>query len=323
MYRDWKVPLPADARVEYDVPASRLTTIGAGGRVAAVVSVESAALAEQVCSTLLQEGISLVVVGRGSNLLIADSGYDGVMVRFLASEPDIIHEGEVLDVSAGSRTDDVARCAVELGLAGLEFAAGLPGSVGGAVWGNAGGFGSDMSKVTESARILEPDGRISWWEAAALGFGYRESALQHKPGILLRVRLRLPSGDRGQIRRRREAILEDRRNRFPDWRRHANAGCFFRNPPGLHAAVLIERAGARTRSKGGARVWERHVGFIVRERPGCTAADILSLGLQIAEDVRRHFGVDLLPEVRFLGDFGDLLPPRWRAWNSVKIIEPA
>ncbi|HIE10237.1 MAG TPA: UDP-N-acetylmuramate dehydrogenase [Kiritimatiellae bacterium] len=290
---------------------------------AAVVSVESAALAERVCSLLLREGVPLVVVGRGSNLLVADRGYDGVVVRILACEPEIIREGGMLDVFAGSHTDDVARCAVELGLTGLEFAAGLPGSLGAAVWGNAGGFGSDMSKVTDSACVLDPGGRVSWWDSAALGFGYRESALQHKPGILLRVRLRLHSADRDQIRRRWEAILQERRSRFPDWRQRANAGCFFRNPPGLHAAVLIERSGARNRSRGGARVWERHAGFIIGERPGCTAADILDLGLQIAQDVRRHFGVDLLPEVRFLGDFGDLLPPRWRAWSCVKIIEPA
>jgi len=319
-----RIELPSGVRrLRRDVPADQITTLGGGGRVGWVAEVAAAEDLVAISRHLQEAGVPHVVLGEGSNVLVSDNGFPGVVLRYVSAHPEVVREVGDLEVAASSRLDGVARLAVELGLAGLEFASGLPGTVGGAVWGNAGAFGGDMGRVAHRVQVLLPQGEVEWWGQERVGFAYRETALGRTAAVILRVRLRLQEGDRGVLRRERERILHERGQRFPDWRRERNAGCFFRNPPGLSAGVLIEKAGLKGERRGGAMVSPRHAAVIVRAQERGSAREVVELALRVAERVEKYCGICLLPEVRFLGDFGDLLPPSWKTWSRVPVLGTA
>ena len=289
------------------------TTFRLGGPVRRLDDCASPAELREALRAAHAEGARWQVIGGGSNLLIADDGWDGVVVRYRRPELELDGAGDEWIVNGACDLDTLALAAVEEGMDGLLFATGIPGTVGGAVAGNAGAFGRQMSDVVLSADLFHPIRGARRVSAAELGFAYRRSALKETRDAVERVRLRLVPGDRARLRAERERILAWRRRRHPDWRVIPTAGSFFRNIEPTSAAGrrqaagwFLDQAGARNFRVGGAAVYEKHANIIVRASEDCTAEDVVALSRRMAWAVRERFGLVLRREVQFLGDFQEI-----------------
>lgn len=257
-------------------------------------------------AALAEAGERFVLIGGGSNLLVADAGVDAHVVRYASDRPAIRRSGSTVEAEGSSPLDEVVRATVEQGMRGLVCCTGIPGTVGGAVSGNAGAFGEQIGDRVESVVLMDRAGRTRTEQGRALGFAYRRSRVQETGEIVVSVRLRLEAGDVDALRRRREEILQLRREKHPDWRTTPTAGSFFRNIEPTSAAErrqaagwFLEQAGAKEMRVGGARVFERHANIIIGDS-GCSAEDVRRLSVKMAEAVRKRFGLNLIPEVRFV-----------------------
>jgi UDP-N-acetylmuramate dehydrogenase len=255
-------------------------------------------------------GIPWRAMGGGSNLLVADGGIPEAVLRVHSAVPDCRIEGGFLIVSAATELDVLARFAAEEGLAGLCFASGIPGTVGGGICGNAGAFGASLGDVLERVEVLTRAGEKKSIQRTGLEFGYRCSSLQQTGDIVMRAWFKAPAGDAGQLKAEREEILAMRREKHPDWRVLPTAGSFFKNLPpeteGGHrraAGKYLEQAGAKTMREGGAQVFEKHANIVIAG-PGAKARDVALLAARMAAAVKEQFGIALEPEVRFWGDVG-------------------
>jgi UDP-N-acetylmuramate dehydrogenase len=296
---------------------SDYTTFRIGGPCEQLITCATSAELANVVRELQERKRPFELIGGGSNLLVSDDGWPGVVVRYANPAAEIQAEGDRLVVSGAAALDALAEWAAENGWAGLEFATGIPGSVGGAVAGNAGAFGRQMSDVVEFARLMRRDGAVHEASRAQLGFGYRRSNLQVSGEIVMSVVLRLQRGDKAQLREERQRILKLRRERHPDWRAQPTAGSFFKNIEPTSAADrrqaagwFLEQAGAKAMRVGRARVFEKHANIIVAD-PGATACEVLELARKMAQAVWEKFRLKLEPEVRLLGAF----PPELQFWN--------
>lgn len=252
-----------------------------------------------------------ILIGGGSNLLVSDRGLDLAVVRFASETADIRLERDEVVVSAATPLDELARFTVEQGIAGFVCCSGIPGTVGGAIVGNAGAFGEQIGDQVVSVTLLNRLGVARLVAAAELGFAYRRSGLQPSDYIVLSARLRAVRGDAAALRARRDEILALRAAKHPDWRKTPTAGSFFKNIEPTSKAEkrqaagwFLEQAGAKDFRVGGARTFDRHANIIIAE-PGCTAADVLALSKQMAAAVKAKFDFDLQREVRLLGTFED------------------
>lgn len=291
------------------VPLSHYTTFRIGGPCSELIECATPDELESVVRDLNAGGRAFEVMGGGSNLLVADDGFSAVIVRYAEARMEPRMEGNHLVVCGASPLDAVAQWAAENGWAGLEFATGIPGTVGGAVAGNAGAFGQQIGDRLESAVLLSRDGRKRTVSAADLEFGYRRSRLQKSGEIVVEVVLRVGKEDRARLLDERERILALRRERHPDWRVVPTAGSFFKNIEPTSAAErrqaagwFLEQAGAKEMRVGRAHVFERHANIIVAD-PGATAREVLELAHKMADTVLKKFGLKLEPEVRLLGSF--------------------
>ncbi|MGQ9710610.1 MAG: UDP-N-acetylmuramate dehydrogenase, partial [Anaerolineae bacterium] len=245
-------------------------------------------------------GVPWRVLGGGCNLLVSDAGVRGLVVIHRADRTRIAADG-VVWAEAGAPMAALARETVARGLAGLEWAAGLPGTVGGAVVGNAGAFGGDIASVLRTVTLLAPDGEVTERPADWMEFSYRESRIKRMPHprpVVLAATFALAPGDPAALRARMEEILAWRRTRHPSG---ATMGSTFKNPPGNHAGRLIEAAGLKGYRIGGAMVSELHANFLINTG-SATAADVRALIRHIQAEVKRQFGISLEPEVEFIGE---------------------
>ena len=254
---------------------------------------------ETTVAWLYREGESFIVLGRGSNALIADRGVRGIVIKTGRGQEGVRYEGTHVTAECGTSLPHLSRKASARGLAGLEFAAGIPGSVGGAVVMNAGAHGCAMSDVVEQVRGLTPAGEKRWTRSD-LAFRYRESRLQHEPGVVMDATLLLRSADPHETVARLEGWLRTRSETQPLG--PPSSGCIFRNPEGDHAGRLIDAAGAKGLSVGGAVVSDRHANYILNTG-GATAADVLVLMDRVRGRVRERFGQDLAVEIKMIGEF--------------------
>jgi UDP-N-acetylmuramate dehydrogenase len=290
--------------VDRDALIAELTTYRLGGPAAILVRVADEAALAVVADCLTCGQVPVLVVGRGSNLLVADRGFEGLAVvlgdAFDTVELDA-HEGRVRAGGAVA-LPVLARRAAAAGLSGLEFFVGIPGSVGGAVKMNAGGHGRETKDVLETAWSMDLHGEprgIAPRSAAALDFGYRTSALSASD-VVTAAEFVVTPDDPGACEERVAEIVRWRRANQPGG---ANAGSVFRNPPGNSAGRLIDEAGLKGLRVGGASVSEKHANFFQAE-PGATAADVRGLVEDVRRKVEKATGVVLQPELRFVG-FGD------------------
>jgi len=290
-------------RVRRDEPLARYTAMRVGGPAELLVVCERT---DDVISTVKladQHGVPWRVLGGGCNVLVADRGVRGMVIVNRAARLDFDVEKGTVRAEAGALLAALAREAVERGLAGLEWAAGLPGAVGGAVVGNAGAFEGDIAQVLHSATVLEPDGAVverpnDWFE-----FDYRVSRIKRGAGssgyVVLVATFGLLSGDPDRLVARAEEILEWRRTRHPAG---ATMGSTFKNPPGSHAGYLIEQAGLRGYRVGGAQISELHGNFFMNAG-NATAADVLALIEHARAEVMRQFGIEMELEVELIGEW--------------------
>ncbi|WP_159883960.1 UDP-N-acetylmuramate dehydrogenase [Paenibacillus puerhi] len=243
--------------------------------------------------------IPWTVLGRGSNMLVADKGIRGVVVKLGEALNTVRIEGESIVAGGAYSFIKLSVIAGKEGLTGLEFAGGIPGTVGGAVYMNAGAHGSDVSRILQRAEVLLPTGELATYYNGDLAYAYRHSILQAEPGIVTEAEFRLRYGDRKEIAAAL-AAYKDRRLRTQPLQL-ACAGSVFRNPEGHHAAKLIEEAGLKGLRVGGAEVSPLHANFIVNTGQA-TAHDVLTLIEQIIAAVHTRFGVKLVPEVLVVGE---------------------
>jgi UDP-N-acetylmuramate dehydrogenase len=259
-------------------------------------------------------GLPVFLLGGGSNLLVADDGVRGLVIHHACDRVDL--DGQEVLAECGADVHGLVERCRDAGLAGLEFAAGLPGTLGGALFGNAGCYGRDLgSRVVECTHVSLDGATVETCPAAWYGFGYRDSRLKRDPRVLLSCRLRLAPGDRVALGREIEEKLALRRSKHPDWRTEPTAGSYFKNlPPDwrtpgarlspgtrrVAAGQLLDECGCRGLRVGGAVVFARHANMIVNAG-GATAADVLALAALMKARVRERFGVTLEEEVRFLG----------------------
>jgi len=284
--------------VRRDEPLSRYTAMRIGGPADLLLVASSTAEVIRAIELARRFEIPWRVLGSGCNVLVSDAGFRGRVVMNRASTVDIT--GDVVSAEAGALLMTLARETVASGLSGLEWASGLPGTVGGAVTGNAGAFGGDIASVLKVAQILEPNGEIVERSTEWFEFEYRGSRIKKEDRhVVLSAEFCLRPGDPEQLRARVAEILEWRQTRHPSG---ATMGSTFKNPPGWHAGYLIEQAGLKGYRVGNARISEMHGNFLMNDG-GATAREVVALIDHAREVVKRKFGVELGLEVEFLGEF--------------------
>lgn len=244
--------------------------------------------------------IPYFVLGNGSNLLVSDVGYRGMIINIMDNMNGITVDGDVITAQAGAKLVRVSRLARDNSLTGLEFASGIPGTIGGAVYMNAGAYGGEMKDVVTSVKVMDADGHIYDMSSDELDFSYRHSAVEAEGLIVLEVTMKLAAGVQQDIDDRMKELSDSRRTKQP--LEYPSAGSTFKRPEGYFAGKLIMDAGLRGYSVGGAQVSEKHCGFVVN-RGGATAADVTGLIRDVQKKVMDQFGVMLEPEVKMLGDF--------------------
>ena len=291
--------LLGDSAVLFDEPMDKHTTFRIGGKAEAFVRAESIEELSDLRAFCSREEIPFLFIGKGSNILVSDKGISGVVATFGEKMCEIRVKDDMIIAEAGATLSAVAGFALQRGLTGMEFAAGIPGSVGGAIRMNAGAYGGDMSQVVGWVRVLEPDGNIKTILGAHMEFGYRTSILKELPYIVLACGIQLMPGDETQVRQTMLELAAKRREKQP--LEYPSAGSTFKRPEGFYAGKLIEDAGLRGKKIGGAMVSEKHCGFIINEG-NATAKDVTELIEFVRKTVYERFGVLLEPEVIFVGD---------------------
>lgn len=281
-------------------PMSRHTTFRIGGEAACFIRISSEEQLRKLIPYFENVGVEYFVLGKGSNLLVGDKGYPGVILQISDACQQIEAEENRLQVQAGAALSKVALFAMERGLEGLEFAAGIPGTVGGGVVMNAGAYGGEMKQVVESVRVLSSEGEILTLDNDTMEFGYRTSIIRNRNFTVLSVTFCLQEGDREEIRARIEDFQKRRMEKQP--LNYPSAGSTFKRPEGYFAGKLIMDAGLRGYQTGGAQVSEKHCGFVIN-KDNATAADVCRLLRDVQDKVKEQFGVTLEPEVKFLGKF--------------------
>lgn len=275
-------------------PMKKHTTFRIGGEAACFVKIEDAQQLAAVQRCLQQRNVPVLILGNGSNLLVSDEGFPGVVLEICDQMSVIRVEGTRMIVQAGALMSKVARVAYENGLTGFEFAAGIPGTIGGGVVMNAGAYGGELKQVITSVKVLNPRGEILELDNEAMAFGYRTSLIKREPLIVVEVTLQLTEGRKEEIMAAMEDLARRRRDKQP--LEYASAGSTFKRPPGYFAGELIMKAGLRGYRVGGAQVSEKHCGFVINTGDA-TAADVLELIEHVRNKVRDTFGVELEPEV--------------------------
>ncbi|TCL33957.1 UDP-N-acetylmuramate dehydrogenase [Anaerospora hongkongensis] len=290
--------VPAE-RLHVNEPMSRHTTFKIGGPADFLIQPASAPEAAAVLKAALSCNMAVTILGNGSNVLVRDHGIRGVVLKFDEHMGAIRHTGSTIIAGAGATLADVSEYALKQQLTGLEFAIGIPGSIGGAVFMNAGAYDGEISSVVSAVTAVCPDGNIRRFSSEKIHFTYRHSVFQDNGCIICEIELSLIPGQRNEISRKMVDLTAKRESKQP--LEMPSAGSTFKRPPGYFAGTLIEQTGLKGLKIGGAQVSEKHAGFIVNAG-NATANDVLSLIKEVQQRVHEKFGVDLHPEVRVIGE---------------------
>ena len=285
------------ARVLENEPLARHTTFRVGGPADVLFLPESAEELQQAMELAREAGEDCLVIGNGSNLLVRDGGVRGLVIKLAGPMSGVSVEETAIRAQAGASLSQVSRAALQASLTGLEFASGIPGSLGGALAMNAGAYGGELSQVVREAMVLM-DGRVQTLSREELAMGYRTTRVLREGGIVLSAVLDLKEGDASQIAETMDDLNRRRREKQP--LSFPSAGSTFKRPEGYFAGALIEQAGLKGYAIGGAQVSEKHAGFLIN-RGGATASDLLRLIEYVQERVYAQSGVRLETEVRICG----------------------
>ena len=289
-----------DGCVRTNEPMVDHTTFRAGGPADYFVTPGTVEEIKNITNLCREEGKELFIMGNGSNVLVGDKGFRGVVLNLGRSFSRCWISGNLLRANTGILLSKLSWEAMKAGLAGMEFASGIPGSLGGALFMNAGAYGGEMKQIVKEATWLLPDGTVETVAGGRLELGYRTSAAQRNGAVFLEAGILLEPGNQSEIKTKMEELNRRRKEKQP--LEYPSAGSTFKRPEGYFAGKLIEEAGLSGLRVGGASVSAKHCGFVVNDLNG-TAADILELCRQIQQKVWDTFGVRLELEVRTIGDF--------------------
>ena len=278
---------------------SKHTTFRIGGNADVFVSPKVSQISD-IMKLAKEYNVPVTVIGNGSNLLVGDKGIRGLVLSFGKEAEEIIIDGSCMIVSAGALLSKIAAEAAKRSLTGFEFAAGIPGTLGGAIVMNAGAYGGEMKDVLISATVLTPEGEVLELSNGELDFSYRHSCIPEKEYIVLEAVLEFMPSEEADIREKMEDYKKRRVDKQP--LEYPSAGSTFKRPEGHFAGKLIEDAGLRGYTVGGAQVSEKHCGFVIN-KGDATAADVLGLIEDVKGIVYEKFQVTLEPEVRMIGEF--------------------
>ena len=281
-------------------PMKKHITFRVGGPAACFLTPSTKEQIREILHICQEEKTPYFILGNGSNLLVSDQGFDGVVLQVYKNMNQMAVEGEHLRVQAGALLSATARKALEAGLTGMEFAAGIPGTMGGAAVMNAGAYGGEMKDILESVTVLTPEGEQKELKNEELQLGYRTSVVKEKGYIVLEAVLSLKKGDPEAIKSRMDELKEQRVTKQP--LEYPSAGSTFKRPEGYFAGKLIQDAGLRGYQVGGAQVSEKHCGFVINKE-NATAKDVVDLIHDVQRIVYEKFQVQLETEVKFLGEF--------------------
>ena len=279
-------------------PMKNHTSFRIGGPCDVMIKINCEALLCELIKQCRENDIKYYVVGRGSNILVCDEGLQGVVLLIGSDFGSVRVDGEYIECNAGASLAAVCAVALENELTGLEFAYGIPGSVGGAIFMNAGAYGGEMKDVLINSEYVSPDGTSGELDNEAMQLSYRHSAYEDSGLAITAASVRLTPGDPEQIKNTMHDIISRRRDKQP--LEYPSAGSTFKRPEGHFAGALIEQCGLKGVSVGGAQVSEKHAGFIIN-RGGATASDILSLIKHVQARVKAQTGVTLETEIRLIG----------------------
>ena len=289
----------AGSGIFMEEPMKKHTTFRVGGPADVLVQPDETALAA-ILALCRQYHVSYSFIGNGSNLLVGDKGIRGVVIEMTDPMGNIEVHGTRITAQAGAMLSKIANTAASNGLGGMEFAAGIPGSVGGAVVMNAGAYGGEMKDIIEKVYVLDENGAQLELDRDALDLGYRHSCIPEKKYIVTKVVLELVPRNEAEIRSEMKELNEKRAEKQP--LQYPSAGSTFKRPEGYFAGKLIMDAGLRGYQVGGAQVSEKHCGFVIN-KGDATAADICQLMRDVSDKVQAQFGVVLEPEVKMIGEF--------------------
>lgn len=286
-------------RLEH-VDMGRYTSFKTGGEADEMIIVESVAELQSVLQKIHRENKKWIMLGNGSNTLIRDNGFDGVVVKLGDGFDQISVEEDGLLCGTAALMSVVAKAALGESMTGFEPLSGIPGSLGGAVFMNAGAYGGEMKELVEYVDVVTRDGKeIKRIEGEAMDFGYRHSILEETGDVAVSVKLKMPKGNQEKIAAKMQDLMKRRNEKQPV--QYPSAGSFFKRPTGYFAGKLIQDAGLKGLTVGGAQVSDLHSGFIIN-KGGATATDIIDLMHLVQNTVYDKFGVKLEPEVRIIGE---------------------
>ncbi|MFA5688850.1 MAG: UDP-N-acetylmuramate dehydrogenase [Kiritimatiellales bacterium] len=293
-------------------PLREFTTFRLGGSCPLFINNPAAAELPEIIQLLNRAGMPFIIIGQGSNLVISDAGLDCAVIRFCSEVPEMFIAGKQITVAGNTLLDDFVRYTIEKNAGDISYCAGIPGTVGGGIAGNAGAFGRALGDHLISVELLDTAGEIHTVFNSGLEFSYRHSKLKKTAGVILSATFELPPAEREFLISERARILEFRRTHHPDWRTTPCAGSVFRNvepTSGLSAdgrrkaaGWFLAQSGVCGMKTGGAYIYEKHANIIIADST-CTADDVHQLVEKMAGAVKQKFNIELIPEVRFLGKF--------------------
>lgn len=302
-FKDELIDAAGEENVLFDEPMKKHTTFRIGGNADCFVIPKTKEQIQAVVRLCESKKVPYYFLGNGSNLLVSDQGYRGVIINIYKNQNHINIEGNRITAQAGALLSKIAKEALNASLTGFEFAAGIPGTLGGAVVMNAGAYGGEMKQVLVSAKVLSREGEILTLTNEELKLGYRTSVIPGGGYLVLEAELELKPGDKEEIKSRMDDLAARRSSKQP--LEFPSAGSTFKRPEGYFAGKLIMDSGLRGYSVGDAAVSEKHCGFVIN-KGSATAKEVLGLIRHVQEEVFRQFGVKMETEVKMLGDFSEV-----------------
>ena len=290
--------ITGENRIKTKEPLNRYTTFRIGGKADFIAEPEKPEQIAELADLCKKEKVPFFIMGNGSNLLVSDDGYHGMIIHIADGMSRITVEGTRITAQAGASLIKTAVTAKQHGLTGMEFASGIPGSVGGAVYMNAGAYGGEVKDVLLDAEVLTQEGEFLTLTGEELDLSYRHSCIFEKNYVVLSARFSFEKGESDKIKARMDELAKARREKQP--LEFPSAGSTFKRPEGYFAGKLIQDAGLKGYTVGGAQVSEKHSGFVVN-RGGATAEEVAFLIKQVQKKVMKQFNVMMQPEVRFVG----------------------
>lgn len=292
--------LLGEERVLVEEPMDRHTTFRIGGPADYFLIPETYEQIQKILEICRREELPYFILGNGSNLLVSDQGYRGVIIQTFRNFSGVTVDGNKIHAASGALLSAIAAAAKNASLTGFEFAGGIPGTLGGAVVMNAGAYGGEMKDVLEEVTVMDQEGQIRILKVDELEMGYRTSIIKKAGYLVLEAVIALEPGDQERIKERMRELTEQRTSKQP--LEYPSAGSTFKRPEGYFAGKLIMDCGLRGYRVGGAQVSEKHCGFVINTG-GATAQDVRTLMQNVSDKVFEKYGVTLEPEVKFLGEF--------------------